>query len=115
MKISNLFKRSGNNTPAPYQHISSDEAEKMKDVVFLDVRSPGEHASGHIPGSKLLNVMDPSFARGIEKLPKDKTYVVYCRSGNRSATACKKMADAGFENLYNLKGGMMFWNGKTKK
>ena len=38
---------------------------------------------------------------------KDKTYFVYCRSGNRSGQACKLMGDLGFKNLYNLSGGIM--------
>jgi rhodanese-related sulfurtransferase len=45
----------------------------------------------------------------IKNLPKDKTYLIYCRSGNRSAQACEIMGEEGFENVKNLSGGIMRW------
>ena len=78
--------------------------------VMLDVRSPQEKVDGDIEGSILINLFDPNFATEIEKLDKEKTYVVYCRSGNRSKTACSLMAKKGFNKLYNLKGGIFGWN-----
>lgn len=99
--------------PKGYEQISAQNASELlkdKGVVFLDVRSPQEKAEGDIKGSKLINVFDASFVNKIMALDKEKTYVVFCRSGNRSRTACKIMAKNGFQNLYNLKGGIFAWN-----
>ena len=48
-------------------------------------------------------------------LDEEKAYYVYCRSGARSAAACAHMRDMGFEELYNLKGGILDWNGPVVK
>ena len=76
------------------------------DVVILDVRTPAEYAQGHVPGSVNIDVSSPTFAEDIAELPKDTTYVVYCRSGNRSADAAAQMADAGFTDLYDVDAGL---------
>jgi len=88
---------------------------KEKNVVILDVRTPEEFQSGHIKGALLLNVHSASFESAIQKLDKNKTYLVYCRSGARSMTAARKMKAAGFENLFNLENGIMSWNGPVVK
>lgn len=80
-----------------------------KDVVLLDVRTPGEVADGKIDGALTINVMGDSFDEEIAKLDKDKTYVVYCRSGGRSVTASKKMLKAGFNDVINMEGGYSSW------
>lgn len=86
--------------------------EKMTEsnIVILDVRTPKETAQGKIEGTLEINFFDPKFASKVQNLDKSKTYLVYCRSGNRSAKACNIMAKNGFENLYNLKGGYNAWN-----
>ena len=79
------------------------------DFVILDVRTPSEFAAGHIAGARLLNFNAPDFADKIKELPRDKTYLVYCRSGNRSAKAVKLMQANGFSDLINMDGGMLDW------
>ena len=79
------------------------------DFVILDVRTPAEFAAGHIAGARLLDFNAPDFADRIKELPRDKTYLVYCRSGSRSAKAVKVMRDAGFSDLINMGGGMLDW------
>ena len=96
-----------------YENISPSKfKEFMKDAnsVMLDVRTPEEEVEGTIPGSVLININDPSFPSEIEKLDKSKTYLVYCRSGNRSGKACGYMGSKGFDSLYNLDGGIRAWN-----
>jgi rhodanese-related sulfurtransferase len=83
---------------------------QQPDVVILDVRTPEETAAGKIEGAIEINVKDPSFDEKIQALDKDKTYLVYCRSGIRSVTSCGKMSDQGFKNLYNLVGGYTAWS-----
>lgn len=76
------------------------------DVVILDVRTPEEFAQGHVPGAVNIDMSSPTFADAIAELPKDTTYVVYCRSGNRSADAASQMADAGFTDVYDVDAGL---------
>ncbi|MCB0638920.1 MAG: rhodanese-like domain-containing protein [Lewinella sp.] len=85
---------------------------KMNDnnVVILDVRTPQETAQGMIEGAIEINVTAPDFAQRVAELDKDKTYLVYCRSGRRSVTACNIMAEQGFSDLYNLLGGYLAWS-----
>ncbi len=96
-----------------YQDIDVAEfKEKMEaeDAVILDVRTEVELAEGEIPGHQMINFMSPDFAQKIATLDRDKTYLVYCRSGNRSGRACEMMAGMGFTKLYNLMGGIHAWN-----
>ncbi|MFK7936376.1 MAG: rhodanese-like domain-containing protein [Saprospiraceae bacterium] len=85
--------------------------EKMSDssVVILDVRTPTEVAAGKIAEAQVIDIKGGQFAQQIQQLDTTKTYLVYCRSGRRSAKACSLMEQAGFEKLYNLKGGYLAW------
>lgn len=78
-------------------------------VVLLDVRTPQEVAAGKIEGALEIDVLADDFAQKVQALEKDKTYLVYCKAGSRSARACKVMEKAGFKDLYNLKGGYTAW------
>ena len=93
-----------------YQSINIKEFEELqndKDISVIDVRNTGELSSGVIPKSIHINVMESSFTSKIKKLDPSKTYVMYCRSGLRSARACQIMAKNEFKDLYNLKGGFI--------
>jgi rhodanese-related sulfurtransferase len=83
--------------------------EPKNDLVILDVRTPGEHARGYIKGAIHLDYWSDKFADSLPTLNKSKVYLVYCASGVRSGNAAKKMRAAGFEKLYNLKGGIVAW------
>ncbi len=98
-----------------YQNIDASKfAELMKDTntVVLDVRTPKEIKGGKIKGAQEINIMSPTFSKKIKALDKSKTYLVYCRSGNRSGRACSAMDKEGFENLYNLSGGYGAWSSR---
>jgi rhodanese-related sulfurtransferase len=89
---------------------------KDKQAIVIDVRTPGEVREGYIPEATLfIDYNGGNFEQQIQKLDKSKTYIVYCRSGGRSAGASTIMAEKGFKNVYNLKGGMMQWRGPVKK
>ncbi len=92
-------------------------AEKMKEkeVVVLDVRTPGEYKEGHIPSAVLIDFYNPDFAGQVEALDKNKTYLVYCASGKRSSNAAQMMSEKGFKEIYNLKGGFNGWDGAKEK
>lgn len=80
------------------------------DVTVLDVRTPAEYAAGHLPGAVNIDVEGGSFAQQVGQLPKDATYLVYCRTGNRSGVATDQLADLGFTELYDLQGGIEAWS-----
>jgi len=84
-------------------------AMKAPGTVVLDVRTPAEYASGHLPAAKNIDIEGPDFAAGIGALDKNATYAVYCRSGNRSGTALEQMTAAGFTHVYDLAGGIGAW------
>jgi len=65
-------------------------------AVVLDVRTKGEWSGGHLDGARHLDVSGAGFDAGLKKLPKDKTYYVYCRSGSRSGMAVSRMTAQGF-------------------
>lgn len=80
------------------------------DVVVLDVRTPGETAGGVVPGAQEIDFRGENFKEKIGDLDPDKTYLVYCRSGGRSSSACKMMEEMGFNDVYNLVGGYQAWS-----
>lgn len=81
-------------------------------AVVLDVRTEDEVEDGIIPNAINIDIYKGQrFIDDIEDLDKSKNYYVYCRSGNRSGQACQIMEQLGFENAYNLEGGMLEWTG----
>ncbi len=83
---------------------------KSSDMVLLDVRTPEEIADGKIDGALELDYFADSFSTEIDKLDKNKHYLVYCRSGGRSAKSIALMKEKGFEKCTNLKGGYTAWS-----
>jgi rhodanese-related sulfurtransferase len=78
-------------------------------VVLLDVRSLSEYEEKHLPGAQLLDVKEDSFmVKAQERLPKEKTIAVYCRSGRRSASAAGMLTAEGYK-VVNLQGGIEAW------
>jgi rhodanese-related sulfurtransferase len=77
-----------------------------EDHLLIDVRTPEEFASGHIPGA--INISVQSLPDRLDEVPNDETIVVYCRTGNRSATATDILVDAGYAPVYDL-GGIVDW------
>lgn len=64
------------------------------DTVVVDVRTAAEYAEGHLQGAVNVDVQDAGFADAVAELDPGVPYVVYCRSGNRSAAAAATMTDA---------------------
>lgn len=90
-----------------------ERKSKKENAVLLDVRTEKEFAEGHLPGATLMDVQKEDFATKLAGLDKNKTYLVYCRSGRRSQKAIEQMHEAGFRNVYHLKGGYLDWKGAT--
>lgn len=104
---------------ATVQNIAQDEFIKLQaepNAIIMDVRTAGEVADGYIQGATIFtDVTGNTFQNDIATLEKNKTYLVYCRSGARSGRAAQMMIDAGFTNVYNLDGGISNWSGPTAK
>jgi rhodanese-related sulfurtransferase len=83
-------------------------------AVLLDVRTPVEHQMVRIPNSILIDINNPLFMQEIDKLDRNKSYYVYCRSGNRSFHAGNYMLQLDFEKVYNLKPGIIGWSGEKE-
>lgn len=88
--------------------------EEDKDTILLDVRTPMEHQMVRIPNSILIDISNPMFMQEIDKLDRNKSYYVYCRSGNRSFHAGNYMLKLGFEKVYNLQPGILGWSGEKE-
>lgn len=80
---------------------AAEPLELTDDTVIIDVRTPTEFAEGHLDGALNIDVQSAEFDALIAELPTDGDYVVYCRSGNRSATAVERMERVGFTSLVN--------------
>ena len=95
-----------------FKNVDVAEFEKLradKKNVVLDVRTQKEFEAGHIPGAVNIDVNAPDFPERVTKLEKNKTYLVHCGAGVRSARACDKMSHLAFPKLYNLEGGFKAW------
>ena len=112
--IGNIFSKTKDTN-----NLDSSSFEKLiqnnKNAIVLDVRTEKENSEVRIPKSLLIDFYKPNFLHKIEELSKTKTYLVYCRSGRRSFTACQKMKQLGFESVYNLKSGIIGWTGKVEQ
>ena len=98
--------------------LQDDWAEELKadpNAIILDVRTEEEYNEAHIPNSILLDYYrGQDFIDELNELDRDKSYYVYCRTGNRSGQTCAIMNQLGFENAYNLVGGIEQWEGEIE-
>lgn len=83
---------------------SADGAASVSSAVdsgatIIDVRTPAEFAEGHVAGATNIDVSAPDFEQRLAGLDPEASYVVYCRSGSRSADAAARMRDAGFTDV----------------
>jgi rhodanese-related sulfurtransferase len=104
-----LFKPS---TQSGISNVDAVQAEKVIDAgaQIIDVRTAGEFQMGHIPGA--VNAPVDTLETEAASWDKTKTYVVYCATGSRSATAVEIMKGLGFKNIAHLSAGIQAWPGK---
>ena len=74
----------------------------MGDQVLIDVRTPEEFSAGHLPGACNLDLNGGGFAAALASLDRSASYLLYCRSGNRSGEAAAMLQRAGFTDVRNL-------------
>ena len=91
-------------TPAAAVQLMNNE-----DVVLLDVREPAETVDGKI--TKAIQIPAAAVTKRIAELEKhkDKTLLVYCKSGSRAGSTCKELGKHGFDKVYSLNGGILAW------
>jgi len=99
--------------------LTANEFEKeittKENIQILDVRTPGEFFSGHIKNALQADWNDAKeFERRLAFIDKTKPVYVYCLAGGRSAAAADKMRKLGYNNVYELKGGINAWRAANK-
>lgn len=82
---------------------------KVDDVQLVDVRTLEEYESGFIANAQNIDYYSPTLDEDLKILDKKKPVILYCRSGKRSRDCSEKLIEAGFQKVYNLKGGILEW------
>lgn len=97
-------------------HLFPEEAHRLMqqhrhdpDFVVLDVRTPAEVATGHLPNAINIDFHHDAFPQQLRRLDPQKTYLIYCRRGVRSDRTLHLMQEIGFQNVHNLLGGTHRW------
>lgn len=89
-----------------YKNVNIEKAIKLvnssTNLIILDVRTREEYLAGNIPNAINIDVLSQDFKSKIDMLDKNKEYLIYCKSGNRSIIASSIMSTNGFINIYNL-------------
>lgn len=96
--------------------VSAKEAANLIDkhngnpeFAVLDIRTPGEYQSGHLPNAISIDFYSQDFAEKLSRLDKEKTYLVYCRTGNRSTRSLALFDKLKFQKIYHLSTGIRGW------
>jgi hydroxyacylglutathione hydrolase len=91
----------------PLPLVSPEELDDAKDATVLDVRTKGEFAAGHLPGARQLHAGRVPWHLG--ELPRDRTLVLHCQTGGRSAVVASLLREQGFDNVVELEGSYAAW------
>ncbi len=110
--LQNLFQKSDDNSNIDVHQF--EDLMRDKNNLILDVRTHQEFKEARIKGSINIDYYKSDFWDNINKLDKEKTILIYCRSGNRSYHAMQKMKKLGFKNPLNLLGGIISWASSNK-
>jgi len=97
--------------------VSVEKFQKLsskKKNILIDVRTPEEMQEGHLEGALNINFLSDGFENEIKQLDKTKTYLLYCRTGKRTAKAGAAMKAAGFKKVIMLDGGITAWKEQRK-
>ena len=95
-----------------FQHTLENSGD---DCILVDVRTPAEYQEAHLKGAINIDVKDSTFKENaLKQLPKEKTIMVYCRTGHRSAMAARMLTAEGYM-VFNLEGGITAWKEAGKE
>ena len=111
--LTSLFSPVSKQTNSNCEILSVDSYKKAisgKRVQLVDVRTAREYQAGHIEGAINIDFFDQvNFRSSFERFNKNEPLYIYCRSGNRSQKAARRLTDMGFTKIYDLAGGIMRW------
>ncbi len=89
--------------------LGATEMINRRDALVVDIRSMNDFAKGHIINALNIPVNDLKKQIGTLDKYRGKPVIVVCRSGNQSQLAVRQLRQAGFDEVYNLAGGMVGW------
>lgn len=100
------------------EHVDATKAADLlsakTNIVVLDVRTPREFKGGHIAGATNINFNADNFSKSLEKLDRNKTYLVHCAAGGRSTKSLDVLRKLGFRSIVHLDGGFSAWEAAGK-
>lgn len=109
-------RESRSDAPGATPEVSPQQADRLirerrddPSFVILDVRTPAEFAEERLDGAGNLDFHSPQFRTMLPQLDRERTYLVYCRSGNRSGQSLAQFRQLGFKNVRHLHGGIRAW------
>ena len=114
-KVPEAKNQDGNDSSARslFVNMKASEAAKIlnnnPEAVVLDIRTPKEYAEGHIPDAINIDFKAESFEMELEKLDRDTTYLMHCRSGRRSAISFEIFKKLGFRHVIHMDDGILGW------
>ena len=88
------------------------ENQSNSNFIILDIRTPKEFNAGHIAGAHNIDFYAQSFAQEFRSLDRQKTYLIYCRSGNRSGQLMRAIGKMDFKKVFHLQRGLVDWVGQ---
>ena len=86
-----------------------DKHNGDSDFAILDIRTPGEFQSGHLQSAILIDFYSQTFADRLSRLDKEKKFLIYCRSGNRSTRSLEIFKKLKFQKVYHMANGISTW------
>ena len=102
--------------PAAIVHLDAGQASKImtgpnkeKRPTIIDIRTLGEFKAGHLENAIHVDFLKEDFSDAIQKLKRDKAYLVHCQSGGRSSNSLELWKTLGFTKIYHLDGGFLAW------
>lgn len=96
--------------PIEVEVAEASELMAQGDLLLLDVRTPGEVNQGYIEGARNIDIMSwDEFTAEVDQLEKAEPVMVYCKVGGRSHKAAVYLAENGFTQVYDMKGGIIAW------
>ena len=86
-----------------------DKHNGDSDFAILDIRTPGEFQSGHLQSALLIDFYSQTFVDQLSRLDKEKTFLIYCRTGNRSTRSLEIFKKLKFQKIYHMANGISTW------
>ena len=83
--------------------------DSLQGEVLIDLRTPDELKQGKISGAMVIDYFGTDYEPAIQKLDKNKVYLLYCAGGGRSGETAGLMDKMGFKKIYNLESGFNGW------